>query len=74
LSATVTEPALPAGYRARPATAADIPAIHRLVAACELAGHGRVETDRGGRALSLYERVGMTVRRSSTVYHHPLAW
>ncbi|MER5863039.1 GNAT family N-acetyltransferase [Kitasatospora sp. NPDC002040] len=36
---------LPAGYRSRPATAADLPAIHGLVTACERALYGRAETD-----------------------------
>lgn len=46
-------PVLPAGYRSRPATAADVPALQRLVAACELAEFGRVETDEGGIAADL---------------------
>ncbi|GIG68304.1 GNAT family N-acetyltransferase [Phytomonospora endophytica] len=35
----------PDGYTARPATLADLPAIHALVAACEQALHGVAETD-----------------------------
>jgi mycothiol synthase len=35
----------PAGYQSRPATTADVPAIHRLVAACEQELYGRTETD-----------------------------
>ncbi|MFD5815715.1 GNAT family N-acetyltransferase [Streptomyces sp. NPDC127038] len=35
---------VPAGYRSRPATAADVTAVHRLVAACEYELHGRVST------------------------------
>ncbi|MFH8342479.1 GNAT family N-acetyltransferase [Streptomyces sp. AM6-12] len=37
--------AWPAGYRVRPATALDTDAVHRLVAACECALHGRATTD-----------------------------
>ncbi|MFI2641908.1 GNAT family N-acetyltransferase [Streptomyces sp. NPDC018610] len=39
-----SSPWLPVGYRSRPATTADVHAIHRLVAACEHALHGRVTT------------------------------
>jgi mycothiol synthase len=35
----------PAGYQSRSATTDDVPAIHRLVAACEHALYGRTETD-----------------------------
>ncbi len=46
-------PALPAGYRARPASAEDVPALHGLVAACEHALHGRAQTDPGAVAADL---------------------
>ncbi|MGV9255202.1 GNAT family N-acetyltransferase [Streptomyces sp. NPDC003697] len=35
---------LPAGYRSRPATTADAPAVRRLVTACEYELHGRAAT------------------------------
>lgn len=38
-------PRLPAGYRSRAATVADVPAIHALVTAAEEARYGRAETD-----------------------------
>ncbi|WP_441248004.1 GNAT family N-acetyltransferase [Kitasatospora sp. McL0602] len=38
-------PRVPAGYRSRPATPADVPAIHRLVADCERDLLGCVDTD-----------------------------
>lgn len=39
-----SSPPVPVGYRSRPATAADVPAVHRLVTACEVALHGRATT------------------------------
>lgn len=41
----LSPPWLPAGYQSRPATTADVRAIHRLVTACELELDGRAETD-----------------------------
>lgn len=38
-------PSLPSGYRSRPASAHDIPAIHALVTACEQEVYGQVRTD-----------------------------
>ena len=44
---------LPAGYRSRPATVADVAAIHGLVVACERSLFGRAETDRDRIAAEL---------------------
>lgn len=46
---------MPIGYRSRVATLADVPAVHGLVAACEVDLHGRVSTgvDRIAADLSL---------------------
>lgn len=46
-------PVLPSGYLSRPATPADAPAIHALVAARERALYGRAETDPAGIAAEL---------------------
>ncbi|WP_030669869.1 GNAT family N-acetyltransferase [Streptomyces cellulosae] len=61
-------PALPAGYRARPATADDIGTVHRLVAACERALHGRVQTDPGGVAAVL-SRPGLVPELDTLLIH-----
>jgi GNAT superfamily N-acetyltransferase len=46
-------PALPDGYRTRPATTVDVPAIHALVVACERDLIGRAETDTDSVAADL---------------------
>ncbi|MEW1658061.1 GNAT family N-acetyltransferase [Streptomyces sp. NPDC093707] len=61
-------PALPAGYRARPATAGDIGALHRLVADCERALHGRTQADPGGLAADL-NRPGLIPELDTLVVH-----
>ncbi|MEU9125178.1 GNAT family N-acetyltransferase [Streptomyces sp. NPDC048506] len=61
-------PALPSGYEARPATADDVPAIHRLVAACERELNGRVHADPGGIAADL-SRPGMVMERDTVLLH-----
>ncbi|WP_159477864.1 GNAT family N-acetyltransferase [Streptomyces caniferus] len=70
-------PVLPPGYRSRPATADDIGTIHTLVAACERALYGRVQTDAGAVA-AVFARPGL-VPESDTVLVHdrcgrPAAW
>jgi mycothiol synthase len=66
----VITPALPAGYRSRSATAADVAALRRLVAACELAAFGRVETDEGGIAADL-ARPGLDPALDTVLVHGP---
>ncbi|MFF9347725.1 GNAT family N-acetyltransferase [Streptomyces sp. NPDC014734] len=44
---------LPLGYRSRPATTEDVPAIHALVTACERQVHGRARSDSGAVAADL---------------------
>ncbi|WP_438489106.1 GNAT family N-acetyltransferase [Streptomyces sp. S186] len=61
-------PALPAGYRARPVSADDIPALHGLVAACERALHGRAQTDPGALAADL-ERPGLVPELDTLLVH-----
>lgn len=61
-------PALPSGYRARPATAGDAGAIHRLVAACERELYGQVKTDPGGVA-AVFARPGLVPERDTLLVH-----
>jgi ribosomal protein S18 acetylase RimI-like enzyme len=61
-------PPLPAGYRARPATADDISTIHRLVSACERELYGRVQTDPGGIAAVL-ARPGLVPELDTLLIH-----
>ncbi|GGW94174.1 GNAT family N-acetyltransferase [Streptomyces noursei] len=61
-------PALPAGYQGRPATADDVPAIHRLVAECERALHGRAQTDPGGIAAD-FDRPGLVPESDTLLVH-----
>ncbi|MFF2808702.1 GNAT family N-acetyltransferase [Streptomyces sp. NPDC058000] len=63
-------PTLPAGYEGRPTTADDVTAIHRLVAACERALYGRVQTDPGGIAADL-GRPGLDPERDTLLVHDP---
>lgn len=50
------EPRLPTGYRARPVTADDTADVHHLVATCERALYGRVQSDPGRIAAALARR------------------
>ncbi|WP_234434247.1 GNAT family N-acetyltransferase [Streptomyces sp. NRRL F-5126] len=52
-------PMLPPGYRSRPAGTDDVDAIHALVAECERAVDGRVQTDAGSVA-AVFARPGLT--------------
>lgn len=56
---------LPPGYRSRPATTDDVPAIHALVTACEREVYGRGQSDAGAVAADL-ARPGL-VPESDTV-------
>lgn len=64
------EPSVPAGYTARPATLADVPAIHDLVTACERHLYGRAETDRDGIAADL-SRPGLDRALDSRLVYGP---
>ncbi|MFJ9516715.1 GNAT family N-acetyltransferase [Kitasatospora sp. NPDC101801] len=61
---------LPAGYRTRAATAADLPAIHRLVADCERALYGAAETDLDTVAADL-ARPGLVPELDTVLVHGP---
>ncbi|GAA2790376.1 hypothetical protein GCM10010441_14440 [Kitasatospora paracochleata] len=61
-------PGLPSGYRARPATADDTGDIHRLVATCERALFGRVQTDLGRIAADL-ARPGLVPEPDTRLIH-----
>jgi mycothiol synthase len=63
-------PMLPPGYRARPATAGDVGAIHGLVAACERELDGRVRSD-PGRVAAVFARAGLDPRRDTLLVHDP---
>jgi mycothiol synthase len=63
-------PAWPAGYRSRPATAADVPAIQDLVVACEQILFGRAETDQDRIAADL-ARPGLDPVVDSMLVHDP---
>ncbi|MFG2894972.1 GNAT family N-acetyltransferase [Streptomyces sp. NPDC048248] len=53
-------PMLPPGYRSQPATVDDVGAIRRLVADCERAVDGRVQTDAGSVA-AVFARPGLAL-------------
>jgi mycothiol synthase len=61
-------PALPSGYRPRPATADDIGSIHRLVSACERELYGRARTDPGGIA-AILARPGLVPELDTLLIH-----
>ncbi|BFV55483.1 mycothiol synthase [Kitasatospora sp. CMC57] len=61
---------LPAGYRTRPATAADLPAIHRLVESCEQALYGVAETDLDTVAAD-QARPGLVPELDTVLVHAP---
>ncbi|WP_280715699.1 GNAT family N-acetyltransferase [Kitasatospora sp. MAP5-34] len=61
---------LPTGYRHRPATTGDDREIHRLVAACERALHGRAETDPGTTSADL-ALPGRDLALDSLLVHDP---
>ncbi len=63
-------PPLPAGYRSRSATAADVRAIHRLVVACERDLYGRVEADPDSVAAEL-ARPGLDPAADTLLVHGP---
>ncbi|GAA2804080.1 GNAT family N-acetyltransferase [Kitasatospora sp. CM 4170] len=63
-------PALPTGYRARPASAEDLGAVHRLVAACEHELYGRPQTDAGGVAAD-FARPGLVPASDTLLVHDP---
>jgi mycothiol synthase len=61
-------PTPPSGYRARPATADDIGAIHSLVSACERELYGRVQSDAGGIA-AVFARPGLVPELDTLLIH-----
>ncbi|MBL1091676.1 MULTISPECIES: GNAT family N-acetyltransferase [Streptomyces] len=61
-------PSLPPGYRSRPASVHDVPAIHTLVMACEEEVYGRVRTDAGGIAADL-ARPGLVPESDTLLVH-----
>ncbi|KQV09828.1 MULTISPECIES: GNAT family N-acetyltransferase [unclassified Kitasatospora] len=61
---------LPAGYRTRAATAADLPAIHQLVVVCEEALYGAAETDLDTVAADL-ARPGLVPALDTVLVHAP---
>ncbi|GAA5053538.1 GNAT family N-acetyltransferase [Streptomyces similanensis] len=61
---------MPAGYRARPATADDTGAVQHLVSACERALYGRVRTAPGGEAAVL-ARPGLDPELDTLLIHDP---
>ncbi|MHB6905988.1 GNAT family N-acetyltransferase [Streptomyces sp. DB-54] len=61
-------PTLPAGYEARPTTADDVDPVHRLVAACERALYGRVQSAPGVIAADL-GRPGLDPERDTLLVH-----
>lgn len=68
MSLSEPPPCLPDGYRARPVTEADVPAIHGLVTACErqLYGHATTDADRIAADLA---RPGLDLACDSVVVH-----
>ncbi|MEU2268531.1 GNAT family N-acetyltransferase [Streptomyces olindensis] len=68
---------LPPGYRSRPATLTDVPAIHRLVATCERDLHGRVDTAADSIAADL-ARPGLDPESDTLLVHDaggvPAGW
>jgi mycothiol synthase len=63
-------PMWPSGYRSRPATTADVPTIHELVAACERNLFGRAQTDPDGIAADL-ARPGLVPAVDTMLVHDP---
>jgi mycothiol synthase len=63
-------PRLPAGYQSRPATTADVSAIHRLVTACEGELQDRAETDLDAIAAVL-ARPGLDPASDTLLVHVP---
>ncbi|MFJ3794202.1 GNAT family N-acetyltransferase [Kitasatospora sp. NPDC090091] len=63
-------PTLPTGYRARPASAEDLGAVHRLVAVCERDLYGRAQTDTGGVAAD-FARPGLVPESDTLLVHGP---
>lgn len=61
-------PALPPGYRARPATLDDVDTIHRLVAACERETYAQVRTDAGAVAAE-FARPGLVPETDTLLVH-----
>lgn len=61
---------LPAGYRTRAATTADLPAIHQLVVVCEEALYGAAETDLDTVAADL-ARPGLIPELDTALVHGP---
>ncbi|GAA1956739.1 GNAT family N-acetyltransferase [Kitasatospora viridis] len=64
----VPTPALPPDYRARPATEADVPAIHALLAACERELYGRAQSDQGAVA-AVFARPGLRPAADTLLVH-----
>ncbi|WP_280853561.1 MULTISPECIES: GNAT family N-acetyltransferase [unclassified Streptomyces] len=62
------EPRLPAGYRARPLTADDTVDVHHLIAACERALFGRVQSD-PGRTAAVLARPGLVPALDTRLVH-----
>ncbi|HZM84717.1 MAG TPA: GNAT family N-acetyltransferase [Candidatus Limnocylindrales bacterium] len=56
-------------YHHRPATDADVPAIHALVTACETALHGHPETDADAIAAD-FARTGLRMETDTRLIHH----
>ncbi|MDH6121049.1 mycothiol synthase [Kitasatospora sp. GAS204A] len=67
----LSPPWLPAGYQSRPATTADVRAIHRLVTACELELDGRAETDLDTIAADL-ARPGLAPELDTLLVYDPV--
>ncbi|GEK03842.1 GNAT family N-acetyltransferase [Streptomyces sp. 1-11] len=63
-------PSLPPGYRCRPTTAGDVPAIHALVTDCERQVYGRARSDVGAIAADL-TRPGLTPESDTVLVHDP---
>ncbi|MEV7242937.1 GNAT family N-acetyltransferase [Streptomyces sp. NPDC093248] len=63
-------PLLPPGYRSRPTTTGDIPAIHALVTDCERLLYGRSRSDAGAIAADL-TRPGLVPESDTVVVHDP---
>src|SRR5690242_7134461 len=66
----VQEPTWPSGYRSRPATTADVPAIQGLVAARERSLFGRAESDEDRIAADL-ARPGLDPAVDTMLVHDP---
>ncbi|MGF1430299.1 GNAT family N-acetyltransferase [Kitasatospora sp. LaBMicrA B282] len=64
----VLVPDLPPGYRARPTSTDDVPALHALVAACERELYGHPETDPGSIA-AVFARPGLVTELDTLLVH-----